>query len=102
MTHDLIKAANEAAFEVFIQERTVLKALSHIGEWGGRYPIASGLDKYVGDYPLNLNPNSLLDWGSAHPIMWLFLNRAMKALDAELPQPISIYDSVIAFRPKIN
>jgi hypothetical protein len=103
MTHNLIELAAEAKFEVFVQENSVLAALSQIGEWAGRYPIASIRVKYIErNYPLDLNPDSLLDWGSAHPIMRRFLTRALESLEKDLPEPPQRYDSVTALRPRTS
>jgi hypothetical protein len=45
-SHDLIRLAKRASFEVAVQEVPVLEALSQIAEWAGRYPVAASLDRY--------------------------------------------------------
>jgi hypothetical protein len=103
MTHNLVELAVEAKFEVFIQETAVLSSLSQIGEWAGRYPIARARENYVErNYPIGTNPDSLLDWGSAHPIMQGFLTRALETFEKELAHPPQRHDSVTAFRPKTS
>src|SRR5262245_58073328 len=75
-SHDLINLAEQARFDLTSQEIPVLKALSHIAEWAGRYPVATRIDKYVGQDNRLHWPESLLDdWGSQHPTMRACLER---------------------------
>jgi hypothetical protein len=83
-THNLIKLADKAEFTVHVQERPVLEALSHLSIWAGRYPVARCQRQFVG----TPNADELLDYGSAHPIMRIFFERAHKELESRLPQPI--------------
>jgi hypothetical protein len=101
-THQLMELANEAGVEFFPQEIAVAEALSHIAEWVGRYPVAAAIDKYVGKVPLGVNPDSLLDWGSQHPIMKRLYSRLHDELVSMLPSTLKrSFGSVTAFRPKI-
>jgi hypothetical protein len=84
-THNLIKLAEKAEFTVHVQERPVLEALSNLSIWAGRYPVARYQRQFVG----TPNADELLDYGSAHPIMRIFFERAHKELESRLPQPIS-------------
>lgn len=101
-SHDLIKLAKGARFSLGVQEVPILKALSHIAEWVGRYPVATELDKYKNPenpYPLGLDPDPLLDWDSQHPIMRVCFDRMVQELEKMLPRPLSRFGSVVAVRP---
>ena len=91
-THDLNKLAEKAKVTVEEDERLVLEALSQLSIWAGRYPIA--LEPSL-DTP---NPNALLDYGSAHPIMRTFFERAYKELESGVPEPISRFEKMVVFR----
>jgi hypothetical protein len=92
-THDLNKLAKMAKVTVDQQhERPVLEALTHLSLWAGRYPIARGPSV---DTP---NPNAWLDYGSAHPIMRTFFERAYKELESGVPEQISSFEKVVVFR----
>jgi hypothetical protein len=102
-THQLADLAGEAGVQLAVQEIPVADALSHIADWAGCYPVASKLEKYVGKVPLGINPDSLLDWGSHHPIMRRLFNRLHDELLAMLPSPVSrSFGSVTSIRPKIS
>jgi hypothetical protein len=83
-THNLIKLAEKAEFTIHVQERPVLEALSQLSIWAGRYPVARSRGKFVGAP----NVDELLDYGSAHPIMRMFFERAHKELKSRLPPQI--------------
>src|SRR5258708_31603193 len=89
----LKKLAKEAKCPVDQQsERPVLEALTHRSKWAGRYPIAPGPSV---DTP---NPNAWLDYGSAHPIMRTFFDRAYRELESGVPEQIPRFEKVIVFR----
>jgi hypothetical protein len=92
-THDLNELAKKAKVAVDQQhERPVLEALTRLSIWAGRYPIARGPSD---DTP---NPNAWLDYGSAHPIMRTFFERAYKELESGVPEQIPRFEKVIVFR----
>lgn len=94
--HDLIALAARAGFTVNVQEEPVLRALSELSVWAGRYPVAL----YVGDFVGTPNRDELMDYGSRHQIMRDFFRRTYKALEAKLPQPLKNRNSVVVvFRP---
>jgi hypothetical protein len=98
-SHDLITLAKNAGFSVEAQEVPVLKALSHIGLWIGRYPVAATLDKFVSNpYPPH-DPHAPLDWGSQHPIMRACCDRALRELENTFPKPPIRFGVVIACAP---
>jgi hypothetical protein len=92
-THDLNKLAKNAKVTVDQQhERPVLEALTHLSKWAGRYPIAPGPSV---DTP---NPNAWLDYGSDHPIMRTFFERAYQELESRVgPQQIPRFEKVFVF-----
>jgi hypothetical protein len=83
-THNLLKLADKAEFTTHVQERPVLEALSQLSVWAGRYPVARTRREFVG-VP---NADELLDYGSAHPIMRRFFERAHQELESRLPPQI--------------
>jgi hypothetical protein len=92
-THDLNELAKKAKVTVDQQhEQPVLEALTRLSIWAGRYPIARGPSD---DTP---NPNAWLDYGSAHPIMRTFFERAYKELESGVPEQIPRFEKVIVFR----
>jgi hypothetical protein len=94
-SHNLIKLAKKADFTVHVQERPILEALSQLSVWAGRYPVALTRREYVG----TPNSDELLDYGSAHPVMRGFFERARKELESRLPQPIgNRYGSLVVTR----
>lgn len=94
--HDLLALAQKAAFDVYEQEIPVLKALSALALWAGRYPTAI----YARDFVASPNADELMDYGSRNPIMRGFFKRAYTALEASLPHPIgSRSGAVVVFRP---
>lgn len=99
-THKLIKLAEKADFTVHVQERPVLEALSQLSIWAGRYPVARTQREFAG----TPNADELLDYGSAHPIMRIFFERAHKELESRVPQQIgSRFGSLVVFRtPQIG
>jgi hypothetical protein len=98
-SHDLIALAKSAGFCVEAQEVPVLKALSLISVWIGRYPVAITQDKFVSNpYPPH-DPDALLDGGSQHPIMRVCCDRALRELEKTLPGPPFRFGVVVAFAP---
>jgi hypothetical protein len=94
-SHNLIRLAEKAEFAVHVQERSILEALSQLSIWAGRYPVARTRREFVG----TPNADELLDYGSAHPIMRMFFERARKDLESRLPRPIgSRFGSLVVFR----
>lgn len=93
--HDLTALAKKAAFDVHAQEVPVLRALSELAVWAGRYPVAI----YSRNFVAAPNRDELMDYGSRNPIMSKFFERAHGTLEARLPQPIgSRNGAVVVFR----
>jgi hypothetical protein len=93
--HDLIDLAKKAAFVVHAQEVPVLRALSELAVWAGRYPVAV----YARDFVMTPNADELMDYGSRNPIMREFFRRAYKELETKLPKPMGARSgAVVVFR----
>jgi hypothetical protein len=92
-SHDLNELAKKAKVTVEQHERPILEALSQLSIWVGRYPVA--LNQRDMGMP---NPNALLAYGSAHPIMRAFFERAYKELESRVPEQIPRFEKVLAFR----
>jgi len=90
-THDLIKLAKKAKAAVEQHERPVLKALSELSISAGRYPVA-----LEPSWPPD--PNALLGWGSAHPIMQAFFERTYKELESRVPEQLPRFGKVLVVR----
>lgn len=89
-SHDLKKLADRAHFAVHVQEAPVLEALSALSIWAGRYPVA---------HQGTPNADAALDYGSAHPVMRAFFERARQELEGKLPTPLSSrFGSVVVTR----
>lgn len=94
-SHDLVKLAAKASFTVHVQEGPVLEALSALSIWAGRYPVARTRREHVG-VP---NADAALDYGSAHPVMRAFFERARQGLENRLSKPLtSRFGSVVVTR----
>lgn len=99
-SHDLVTLAEDAGFSVAAEEVPILKALSRIGEWSGRYPVATAPNKYVNsENPALSLGDEPLDWGSQHPIMRACCDRALRELGKTLPEPPIRFGVVVAFAP---
>jgi hypothetical protein len=97
--HDLIELARKAHFLPTPKEEQVLKALSLIAKWAGRYPVPLKMAQYVNqESPLGLNRDALLDWGQ-HPVMRRCFDRMLQELQTKLPKPPNRFGLVVAFRP---
>ena len=90
-THDLIKLTKKAKVTVEQHERPVLKALSELSISAGRYPVA-----LEPSWPPD--PNALLGWGLAHPIMRTFFERAYKELESRVPEQLPRFGKVLVVR----
>jgi hypothetical protein len=101
-SHDLIALAEHAAFSLAVQEISVLKSLSQIAEWVGRYPVAAALKDYErtgNPHPIALVPDALLDFGSQHPMVRYCFDRALAHIRELLPTEPKRFGVVVAFSP---
>lgn len=96
-SHDLVELSKEANFTVQVQETQVLKELSELSIWAGRYPVALSERAYVSAG--KQNPDEFLNYGSANPCMRNFFEKARKQLESQLPQPIeSRFGSLVVYK----
>ncbi len=94
-THNLTNLAEKAKLTIHAEERPVLEALSKLSAWAGRYPVALTQREFVA----TPNADELLDYGSAHPIMRAFFERARKELESRLPRSTgSRFGCLVVFR----
>ncbi len=91
MSRFQLKPAHEA---IHAQELPLLEALSQLSIWAGRYPVARSQREFL----VAQTPDSLLDYGSEHPTMRRFFERARLELERRLPRPRLRFGSVIVFR----
>lgn len=97
-SHDLIELSRIANFTVHVHEELILKRLSQVSVWAGRYPVALSKHQYANAD--SKNPDELLDYGSAHPHMSRFFERAREQLESRLPHPIeSRFCRLVVTRP---
>jgi hypothetical protein len=93
-SHDLAKLAQTASFEVHVQERPVLDALSELSVWAGRYPVAiRRTDNFGGR-----TPDELLDWGSQNVTVKRFFERVAATLQGKTPVRRAMFGAVVVFR----
>jgi len=75
--HDLLKLADLAGMRIGDgMERVVLKILSEIGIWAGRYPTATRVNHQETVFPLGVPTNRAINWGTAHDSVREFFHRA--------------------------
>jgi len=96
-THDPLALARKAPFELFIQEKPVLAALSRISEWAGRYPVARTPERQG----TTSDPDELLDWGEQHPVIRLCFGRAASELETKPAVPPARFGVVVVFGSNI-
>jgi len=101
--HDLLRLAEKAAFRVMRQEEPILRALSQIAIWAGRYPVAGKLNEYLSPQHLpGEDPHQLLDWGTQHPIMRSCFARLMQDLEAALRGPRHRFGRIVVLPPGVS
>lgn len=93
--HELVVDVGLALTET---ETLLLKALSDIAVWAGRYPTPAKVDGYSDVLPVGSNPDSVLDWGSRHTEMRRLFQRFHEKL-CEAVGPLSRHGAVVAFSP---
>jgi hypothetical protein len=95
-SHDLILLSKAAGMQVHVQEEAVLKALSELSVWAGRYPVAvRRTDNFGGK-----NSDELLDWGSQNHNVRRFFARAATELESKVGPRRGGFGVVVVFRQK--
>jgi hypothetical protein len=102
LSHDLNRLSTLASFTLAVQEAPILRALSHIGEWAGRYPVARNINQHIASNRVHRDPNELLDWGSQHPIMRGCCARMIDDLKTALPSSPSHFGVIVALPPRLE
>jgi hypothetical protein len=100
-SHNLVKLAEKAGFDVAGQELPLLESLSEIAVWAGRYPVAIELKKPPRNSPLS-DPHILLDYGAHHPTMRRVFKRAVEELEKKLSRARCRFGVVVVFPPKLT
>jgi hypothetical protein len=98
-THDLLKLLDLAGLSLSQQERDVLSALTELGKWAGRYPVALTAEDQSRTLPMGLPAPSLLDWGSQHPIVRRLFGDFAADLENRLGQVRARFGIVVVFPP---
>lgn len=98
--HDLLGLAEAANFSIGGDERRVLKALTDLGEWAGRYPTATTLVGHENVEPAS-DHHVLLDYGADHVTVRRVLKRAIGSLASAVgPKQFRYASIVIVDAPK--
>jgi hypothetical protein len=93
-SHDLVSLSQDAGLEVHVQEEAVLKALSELSVWAGRYPVAvRRTDNFGGK-----SADELLDWGSQNPLVRQFFDRSVASLERKVGKSRVSHGAVVVFR----
>jgi len=97
--HKLLQLAQAANFSLAGDEPRILKALTDLGEWAGRYPTAITLDGHDNVEPAS-DHYALLDYGADHVTVRRILNRAIDSLTAVVGSQRVRYGLVIVDAPR--
>ncbi|WP_156026394.1 hypothetical protein [Xanthobacter sp. 91] len=68
-THDIAALARSTSLSLSTDEFALLEGLSQIAIWCGRYPVALKFSDFDKMLPNCLSPNSIMDFGSRHPLL---------------------------------
>jgi len=96
--HDLVDLAKKANFALRAEEARVLAALSALGEWAGRYPTATKLEKHTSLQPL-CDPHELLGYGADHDAVRQILGRAINELSTAVGPQQDGYGTLVLIGP---
>lgn len=93
-SHALDELATKAGFALSQEEQLLLRALSEIAIWAGRYPVASRLVDHTS--PPMSDPHDLLNFGRQHPMLRVIFQRAKAALASKIPHDVTRFGAVVA------
>jgi hypothetical protein len=93
-SHELDILAAKAGFALSTEEQLLLRTLSEIAIWAGRYPVASKLVDHTS--PPMSDPHDLLNFGRQHPTLRSVFQRAKEALVSKIPHETARYGVVVA------
>jgi hypothetical protein len=92
-SHELDRLAAKAGFALSPEEQLLLKALSEIAIWAGRYPVASKLVDHTS--PPMSDPHDLLNFGSQHPTLRSVFLRAKEIFVSKMPHEVERFGVVV-------
>jgi hypothetical protein len=96
-SHNLDRLADKAGFALSPEERLLLRTLSEIAFWAGRYPVALRLADHIGHTsPPMSDPHDLLNFGRQHPMLRSVFQRAKEALVSKISGEIGRFGVVVA------
>jgi hypothetical protein len=93
-SHKLDRLAAKAGFALSPEEELLLRTLSEIGVWSGRYPVALRLDQHTS--PPMSDPHDLLNFGRQHPTLRSVFQRAKGTLVSKIPHETARFGVVVA------
>lgn len=96
--HELVDLAATAKFEVCPQEVDILKALTQLSVWAGRYPVARKLKHHTTTEPLS-DSHAFLDHGAHHPIVRNVFHRALAELRSKVPSSSRKFGLIVRVAP---
>jgi hypothetical protein len=94
VSHKLICLAKKAAFQISASEAKILRALTQLSEWAGRYPVARRLKQHSSADPLS-DGLALLNYGADHPTVRSLFDRALAELRAKIPSSPTRFGVVV-------
>jgi hypothetical protein len=93
-SHALDMLAAKAGFALSPEGQSLLKTLSEIAIWAGRYPVASKLVDHTS--PPMSDPHDLLNFGRQHPMLRSVFQRAKETLVSKIPHETKLFGLVVA------
>jgi hypothetical protein len=93
-SHELDRLAAKASFALSAEEQLLLRILSEIAIWAGRYPVASRLVDHTS--PPMSDPHDLLNFGRQHPMLRSVFQKAKETLVSKIPHETSRFGVVVA------
>jgi len=93
-SHELDRLAAKAGFALSSEEQVLLRTLSEIAIWAGRYPVASRLVDHTS--PPMSDPHDLLNFGRQHPTLRLVFRKANATLASKIPHETARFGAVVA------
>lgn len=93
-SHELDLLAAKAGFALSPEEQLLLRTLSEIAIWAGRYPVASRLVDHTS--PPMSDPHDLLNFGRQHPTLRSVFQRAKETHVSKIPHETARFGVVVA------
>jgi hypothetical protein len=93
-SHELDGLAAKTGFALSSEEQLLLRTLSEIAIWAGRYPVALRLVDHTS--PPMSDPHDLLNFGRQHPTLRSVFRRAKETLVSKIPHETAPFGVVVA------